>query len=171
MSEYKIQLTNLDRSSSEYLFNIRESFFKEFSFSEITHSDINIKCIASKKLEKISLAINIKGIIKNLFCDNCAENIHIPVASDSNFVISQSEKNDLYHDDILYVSTHDNFIDIKHLIYELITLATPNKRSHKSISNESDCNKDMQKLINKYSFREENKDADPRWEALKSLNK
>jgi hypothetical protein len=29
----------------------------------------------------------------------------------------------------------------------------------------------MQKLINKYSFREENKDADPRWEALKSLNK
>jgi hypothetical protein len=28
----------------------------------------------------------------------------------------------------------------------------------------------MEKLINKYSFREENKDADPRWEALKSLN-
>lgn len=170
MNEYKIKLTNLDRGSCESLFTIRESFFKDFSFSEITHSDIIVKCIASKKLEKISLAININGIIKNFLCDNCAENIHIPVISNSTFVIRQSENNDLNHDDILYVSSHDNFIDIKHLIYELITLAVPNKRSHRSISSESECNKDMEKLINKYSFREENKDADPRWEALKSLN-
>lgn len=170
MSEYKIKLTNLDKSSIEYLFTIEESFFKDFSFSEITHADINVQCIASKTLEKISLTININGIIKNFLCDNCAENIHIPVTSESAFVIKQSENNDLSHDDILYVSTNDNFIEIKHLIYELITLATPNKRSHNSISNEINCNKDMQKLIEKYSSREENKDSDPRWKVLKNLN-
>ena len=170
MSEYKVKLTNLDKNSSEHLFVIKETFFKDFSFSEITNSDINVICTASKKGEKTSLAININGIVKNLFCDNCAENIHIPINSDSIFVIKQSDKNDLNYDDILYVRHNDNFIEIKHLIYELITLAVPNKRSHRSISSESECNKDMEKLINKYSFREEKEDVDPRWAALKNLN-
>jgi uncharacterized metal-binding protein YceD (DUF177 family) len=170
MSEYKVKLTNLNKNSNEHLFIIKETFFKNFSFSDITNSEIIVTCIASKKGEKISLSININGVIKNLLCDNCAENIHVPINSDSTFVIKQSDENNLNYDDILYVGYNDNFIEIKHLIYELITLAVPSKRSHKSISSETECNKDMKKLIDKYSFREDEKDVDPRWAALKNLN-
>ena len=63
----------------------------------------------------------------------------------------------------------DKELDLDNIFYEMIVLAFPTKRQHKLNSvNDDECNKEMVNLINKYSIKE-NKNIDPRWEALKKL--
>ena len=58
---------------------------------------------------------------------------------------------------------HENVIDLSHMIYEMIVLFIPVKRSH--ILDGNDCNKEILNQINK-----KNKLIDDRWSSLKKVN-
>lgn len=169
MTELNIKLTNLNKGSNETLFNIKDEFFKEFNFSEVKNADFEIKSNLIKSDHDLSLSISIDGIVKNISCDHCAEDIAIPIKSNHLFVLKQKNDNSIIDDNKIYFDLNDLEIDVKHLIYELISLAIPNKRSHKSINKASECNKDMLSLINNFSFRDKKDGIDPRWSDLKNI--
>ena len=73
------------------------------------------------------------------------------------------------HDEIFYVKTNKNAIDLKQLIFELIILNLPNRRRHPlNEDGSSNCNKEMIVLVNKYTLTKETS-SDSRWDALKKL--
>ncbi|MEE2953804.1 MAG: DUF177 domain-containing protein [Bacteroidota bacterium] len=168
MQHYNINLNNIKNGGEIYSFQINDSFFKEFLSSEITKADFNIHLDIKKENDKYLLCLQIKGVIKNLVCDLCAEELNIPIQNTTTIILQESKEILESTDEIIYIKPHQNIINLKSLFFEIISLSVPSKRIHKTdTKGDSECNNDMLKLIEKYMRKEVA--YDDRWETLKNL--
>ena len=169
MDSYTIQLTGVKDGSHCNSFEIKDKFFETFAQSEISKADIIADTILNKDGNQLSLNIKITGVIKNIACDICAEEITVPLSSSLTLIIKEEEHNENIADDVIYIASQENEVCIKNYLFEMVVLAVPKKRRHKLNSIEKgECNKEMVNLINKYTDKTE-KSSDPRWEALKDI--
>ena len=169
MNEYKIKLNGLKDGSYSNSFTIRGEFFEAFNTSEIKFVDIDIDTMLKIENKRFDLQIKSKGIVKDIACDICTEKIDVPVASELNYIVKRGFEANFEDENIIFLDESDKELDLDNIIYEMIVLAFPTKRQHKLNSvNDDECSKEMVNLINKYSIKE-NKNIDPRWEALKKL--
>ena len=169
MNEYKIKLNGLKDGSYSNSFTIRGEFFEAFNTSEIKFVDIDIDTMLKVENKRFDLQIKSKGIVKDIACDICTEKIDVPVASELNFIIIRGIVKDFEDENVIFINEGEKELNLDNILYEMIVLAFPTKRQHKLNSvNDDECSKEMVNLINKYSIKE-NKNIDPRWEALKKL--
>ena len=169
MDYYKIKVTGIKDGSYSNSFKIKDKFFETFAKSEIISADISASTMLLKEGSEMSLSININGVVNNIPCDICTEDISIPLSSSLNFILKEDDKDNNIEDDIIYLKSKENEICIQKHLFEMIVLAMPNKRRHELNSTDKrECNKEMVNLINKYTERTE-KLSDPRWEALKDI--
>ena len=169
MNEYKIKLNGLKDGSYSNSFTIRGEFFEAFNTSEIKFVDIDIDTMLKVENKRFDLQIKSKGIVKDIACDICTEKIDVPVASELNYIIKRGFGTNFEDENVIFLDESDRELDLDNIFYEMIVLAFPTKRQHKLNSvNDDECSKEMVNLINKYSIKE-NKNIDPRWEALKKL--
>ena len=169
MNEYKIKLNGLKDGSYSNSFTIRGEFFEAFNTSEIKFVDIDIDTMLKVENKRFDLQIKSKGIVKGIACDICTEKIDVPVASELNYIVKRGFEANFEDENVIFLDESDKELDLDNIIYEMIVLAFPTKRQHKLNSvNDDECSKEMVNLINKYSIKE-NKNIDPRWEALKKL--
>jgi uncharacterized metal-binding protein YceD (DUF177 family) len=170
MSNFTVKLGTITSNKKSFSFEVRDSFFEAFSFSELVHANISAIATLDKDGENISLNLKIKGQINQLDCDICAHKLSVHVFGEANLIIKKTNEDLLSTDEILYVKKHENQLNLKHLIFELIVLSTPKKRQHAlDKQGKRTCNKEMLNLLNKYTQTHE-KTSDPRWDALKNLN-
>ena len=169
MNEYKIKLNGLKDGSYSNSFTIRGEFFEAFNTSEIKFVDIDIDTMLKVENKRFDLQIKSKGIVKSIACDICTEKIDVPVASELNYIVKRGFEANFEDENVIFLDESDKELDLDNIFYEMIVLAFPTKRQHKLNSvNDDECSKEMVNLINKYSIKE-NKNIDPRWEALKKL--
>lgn len=170
MSNFMVKLGAITNNKKSFAFEVKDSFFEAFSFSEIEHANVSAIATLDKDGENISLNLKINGQINQLDCDICAHKLSMPISGEINLIIKKTNEDLLSTDEILYVKKHENQINLKQLIFELIVLSTPEKREH-ALDNQGNptCNKEMLELLNKYTETQE-KTSDPRWDALKNLN-
>ena len=70
---------------------------------------------------------------------------------------------------MIYVLPNQQQLQINQLIFEMINLSIPSKRTHnKSEQEEGKCDKEMLELIEKYATKIK-QEVDPRWEVLDKL--
>lgn len=168
MQDYNINLNSITKESKVYSFIVRDDFFKAFESSEVKTVNIDIVINAKKEYKKYILNIKLTGIIKNLLCDLCAEELNIPVKNTTTIILQESKEKLESNDEIIYIQPHQNTINLKSLFFEIITLSIPNKRIHiKDKKGNSECNNDMLKLIEKYMQKEEG--YDERWQKLNKI--
>tara|TARA_B100000029_G_C17351665_1_gene879163 strand:+ start:316 stop:831 length:516 start_codon:yes stop_codon:yes gene_type:complete len=168
MQDYNINLNSITKESKVYSFIVRDDFFKAFESSEVTKANIDIVINAKKEYKKYVLNIKLTGIIKNLLCDLCTEELNIPIKNTTTIILQESKEQLESNDEIIYIQTHQNTINLKSLFFEIITLSIPNKRTHiKDQKGNSECNNDMLKLIEKYMQKEEG--YDERWQKLNEI--
>lgn len=169
MDDYKIKITGIKDGSFSDSFIIKDKFFETFAQSEIISADISVNTMLLKENNKLSLSLEISGVIKKIPCDLCTEEITVPLSSSLNLIINEGNQDENIEDGIIYLGSNEKEICIKKHLFEMIVLAMPNKRRHKLNSIEKgECNKEMVILINKYTKRNK-KLSDPRWEALKEI--
>ena len=169
MNEYKIKLNGLKDGSYSNSFTIRREFFEAFNTSEIKFVDIDIDTMLKVENKRFDLQIKSKGIVKDIACDICTEKIDVPVTSELNYIVKRGFETNFQDENVIFLDESDKELDLDNIFYEMIVLAFPTKRQHKLNSvNDDECSKEMVNLINKYSIKE-NKNIDPRWEALKKL--
>ena len=169
MNEYKIKLNGLKDGSYNNSFTIRGEFFEAFNTSEIKFVDIDIDTMLKVENKRFDLQIKSKGIVKDIACDICTEKIDVPVTSELNYIVKRGFETNFQDENVIFLDESDKELDLDNIFYEMIVLAFPTKRQHKLNSvNDDECSKEMVNLINKYSIKE-NKNIDPRWEALKKL--
>ena len=169
MNNFKIKLPSFENGKNLFSFNIKDSFFEEFPFSEIKHVNICANGTIYKERGKTSLNVIISGRINNLSCDICTENLSVEISTETNMIIKRTNENLFSNDEIYYIKKTENKIDIKQLIFELIILNVPKKRCHPlNEKGDSTCNKEMIKLIKKYKQKQK-QSSDPRWDVLKDL--
>jgi len=169
MSDFIIRLDKTTNSQASYSFVVKDKFFESFDFSDIKHADIIVVAKLKKHGNNIALNLTINGYINKLACDICTEELSKKISAETNIIIKKTDENIFSTDEIIYTKTHDNKLDLKQLIFELIVLNAPKKRQHDLDKNgKSKCDEEMIKLIKKYTTAKK-ETHDPRWEILKTL--
>ena len=143
----------LNHYHSNYSFEIGNIFFEKFEYSDIKEAyikaDINIK----RYSQSYMLNISIVGEIYNFLCDLCAEKITIPIEKKTSFILEENPHDLNSNDEIIYINPNQRVLNIKQILFEIITLSIPNKRVHKN-DEHSKCDQKMLKTIKKYIISE-----------------
>ena len=170
MNDFTIKLGAITNGENSFSFDIKDQFFEAFTLSDVESANIIAKALLDKDGNKLSLKLTLSGEVNNLLCDICADEISVNIEAETEVIIKTTDEDLTSTDEIFYVQTSENSIDLKQLIFELIILNLPKKRQHPTDEDgASNCNKEMVDLVNKYTIKEEKKSSDPRWDALKDL--
>ena len=168
MKDFNIRLNGIKNNSS-YFFEIKNSFFSEYNFSDIKEGHLNININVKKNNSSYLLGISIIGEIYNLLCDICADRIIIPIEEQVSIILRENENHIESNHEIIYIRPNQNVFNIKDILFEIITLSIPNKRVHRG-DRDSKCDQKMLKTIKKYIIQDKVKNTpDPRWEVLKNI--
>ena len=172
--EYKIRFTSLTEGFHNYSYNVGQEFFEHIEYSEIKKAEILINLSLEKKSTMMILNFEISGKVE-VMCDRCTDNFFIDIKSDDELIYRFGDE-DLGDDKVIVIFSNEIDIDVKHPIYEFISLALPTRKLHEE---KNHCNQDMLKEISNYLLieednteeKEDNKDKeiDPRWSALNKL--
>ena len=164
-----IRIAGLNDGEHRQAFEIKDKFFKAYEDSEVKAGKFIVNTLVVLRGLDRKLTINIEGTITNLLCDYCAKRLGWAISTTLNFVIKESENETESTDEIIYILPNQHQLDINQLIFEMINLSIPNKRTHnKSEQQNGKCDKKMLQLIEEYATKTNN-ETDPRWEVLNKL--
>lgn len=169
--EYLIPFEGLKLGKHPYGFDISDTFFENLEYSLIDRGEVHVSMELEKKEQMMSTFIKMNGVIWSA-CDRCTEPMSVPIAVDHTviFKFGEGQSDD---EDLILLEPSEFEIDMAPIFYELITVSLPSKVLHE----EGDCNEEMLDLLDQYSGftyeddEDEDDDVDPRWNALKDLNK
>ena len=164
MTLCNIKISGINDGKYLYTFHVNKNFFKQYIHSEIKHGNITAKFLLEKKNQSLSLNIQLTGEIDHLQCDICTEDLSVDISFKTRMIITITSEKRMSTDDIIYVSPNQKEINLDHLLFELITLAVPNRRRH----HKTKCNTEMIDLIELYSNNKKTS-SDPRWSTLKNI--
>lgn len=155
-------------------FEIDERFFSEFEYSLVKTGKLQVVLELDKQESMLILDFNIKGDIF-MNCDVCLADfpsaIHVKERQIAKFTDENLEDDT---EDIIVLARNEHEIDVSILIYEYINLAVPFINRCADEGNTQWCDKAMIAKLEEFSSpkkEEESNDVDPRWEALKKINK
>ena len=167
MPKHFVRIAGLKEGEHRQSFDIKDKFFEAYEKSEVKEGEFIVNSLLNIKGIDRKITINIEGVIKNLLCDYCAESLNCKISTALDFLIKESEEQIESTDEIIYVLPKQHQLNINQLIFEMISLAVPTKKSHQE-NGEINCDRKMLSLIEKYATKQK-QDADPIWEALKKL--
>jgi uncharacterized metal-binding protein YceD (DUF177 family) len=169
MPKHNIRIAGLKEGEHRQGFEIKDKFFQVYESSQVKAGSFKVNTLVVIRGIDRKLRIDIEGTITNLLCDYCARELNWPISITSNFVIKESEKEMDSTDEVIYVLSNQHQLNINQLIFEMINLSIPSKRTHnKSEQEEGKCDKEMLELIEKYATKIK-QEVDPRWEVLDKL--
>ncbi len=165
--DFEIQFSTLKLGSHKFSFDIEDSFFKLFDFSEIEKANIRATITLEKKTTLLQLNFSMSGHL-TLACDRCTEDFQQEINQHFELIVKFSDiLENIESDEILILSSKEHTLSLARYIYEFSHLSLPHKRIHQSID---ECNPEMLEHINQMGLTKNiNETIDPRWENLKQL--
>ena len=167
LKDFEIQFSTLKLGSHKFSFDIEDSFFKLFDFSEIEKANIRATITLVKKPTLLQLNFSMSGYL-TLACDRCTEDFQQEINQHFELIVKFSDiLENIESDEILILSSKEHTLSLARYIYEFSHLSLPHKRIHQSID---ECNPEMLEHINQMGLTKNiNETIDPRWENLKQL--
>lgn len=160
-----IPFTGLKNGEHLFEFELNDSFFKEYSFSEELSGKLDLDLTLDKKSNMIVLNFALKGVV-NHPCDRCNDLMKLMIDSNNTLYVKFGDEDYQETDDIVILPENAFEIDISTYVAEFIALALPMKKAHE----EGKCNPEILKTLSQYERTEsQSEEIDPRWEALKKL--
>ncbi|MCA0431607.1 MAG: DUF177 domain-containing protein [Bacteroidetes bacterium] len=171
-SPYKIQFGGLPIGIHEYEFEIKEAFFKDIENSEIEKANIVVNAILTKQNNLLTVNFEINGTV-GIACDRCLADFDFEIESTESLVIKHGNPNEST-DEILVIPEGIDEFDLKHYLYEYITLAVPIRKVPCEVDDVLyKCDKETLKRLNEVSTDvEKNEDVEltnPMWEQLNKI--
>ncbi len=156
-NRYIIRFKELKEGTHNFEFEIKKEFFREFCALDINDGTLGVSVVLIKKSGFLTLDIHIKGSV-NVQCDRCLEYFYHPLEYHSGLVVKFSETESFESDEMIIMNPNDNELDLKHYLYECISLATPYRKVHpESANGESLCAKEMLEKIRELEVKGNNK--------------
>ena len=165
--DFEIQFSALKLGSHQFKFDIEDSFFTLFDYSEIEKANISTSITLVKKATLLQLDFAITGHL-TLACDRCTEDYQQEINQHFELIVKFSDiVESVESDEILILSRNEHTLSLSRYIYEFAHLSLPSKRTHQSLD---ECNPKMLEHIEQMGLTEDIDDTiDPRWENLKQL--
>ncbi|WP_345950449.1 DUF177 domain-containing protein [Mucilaginibacter sp. PAMB04274] len=169
LKTYSIPFTGLKLGKHQFEYVIDSEFFKEFDYSLVKKANLQCQVELDKQETMLILNFHIFGNI-DLPCDRCLSEYPQPMDIHEQQVAKFSEEEIDADEEIITLTKNETEINISGLIYEYINVAVPFIATCGNEGQTPYCDKDMLDRLNKLSGGDEQeKSADPRWDALKKL--
>ncbi len=168
MNEYNIEITGLSENK-EYFFDFKvdDGFFANRNNPQLTGGSIDVEVTLLKKSDGLFLDIEVSGTL-DVICNRCLDCYPQHISFRDNIVVNfDNETNFDTTESYVILDKKANEINISRFIYEFCEFALPISCVHSTTNGETNCNKKMLEILNKYN-KEEPK-VDPRWEKLKQF--
>jgi len=168
LKTYKIDIFGLKNGTHKFDFTFDDSFFAEFENSIVSKGKGICKILMIKTDSMITLEFNILGTIE-LVCDRSLELFDYPVDITRSIMYKYGDKEKELSEDVFVILKTTQEIRIDSFLYELINLEVPMKKLHPNFQDGD--NEDELIFTSTSEEESEENSVDPRWEALKKLNK
>ena len=171
--EFIIPFVGLKLGKHQFEYQINNSFFEIFDFSEFEKSNIKVNVVLEKKSTLLELSFKHKGVV-NVPCDLTSEDFDLPIKGQMKLIVSFGEEFNNENEELLILPHGEFEMDIAQYIYEMIVLSVPLRRVHPGVKDGSLKTEALTKL-NELTVKEEKEEIkekeniDPRWDKLKQL--
>ena len=162
---------DLDNGRHEFDFRLESDFFARFEDSEVHGGEVSIEIDAEKSDGYLNVDIRFDGTL-NVDCNRCLDEMAVEIEGDDSLSVRFVENPPEYlaedgEQDVMYVKSSDDTLDLTDYIYEGICLALPMRRIHPDDEKgNGTCNPEMMK----YLSSDKRETASP-FDALKNINK
>ena len=167
-SQFVIPVTGLKPGSHQFDFEIDDSFFENFEYSEIRNGGIHLHLVIEKEENLLVFHFDFKGHIRVL-CDRCYEPFDLPIGGKERLILKFGHEFHEESEEVQVVPIGENHFDISPFIYEYIHLSLPVRRVHpENELGENTCDAGIIRWLEDLST---SSGPDPRWEVLLKLKK
>jgi len=167
--EFSIPFSGLKQGKHEFEYKVKSEFFESFEYDEFNDANISLKVEMNKTSTMLELVLIAQGNV-NVNCDLSNEPFDLGVSDELELVVKFGDSFNDENDEILIIPHGEHQVNIAQYVYEMIVLAVPQKRVHPKVLDGSMKSEALEKLENlKPRAEKENKETDPRWDALKKL--
>ena len=168
--EFYVPFSGLKQGKHQFTYEIDNTFFESFEYSEFNAAKIVLGVLMNKTSTMLEFELNAKGIV-NVNCDISSEPYDETISANLNLIVKFGNDFNNEDDEILIIPHGEHQVNLAQYIYEILVLSVPQKRIHPGVldgSLKSEALKKLQELQPKEK-KENSKDTDPRWDALKKL--
>jgi uncharacterized metal-binding protein YceD (DUF177 family) len=166
-NQYIIRFKGLNEGNHNFRFEVKSNFFIEFNAIEAKDGNLEVIINLNKKLNFLTLNILIKGTL-SVQCDRCLEYFNYPIEYKDNLLVKFSESFVEQSGDIIILHPSDSELDLKHYIFECISLSIPYRKIHPKFKDgKSLCKKEMLQKFHELEAKEQEKIITTNWEKLK----
>jgi len=167
LKEYNIQFVGLEPGNHIFEFEVNDSFFEQFEFSQIQHGKIHVNVDLEKMERMMIFNIRLTGDVL-VTCDRCTNEFYFPIEDDQKLIVKLGAEYVEESEDVVIIPETDYQVNLAAYIYEFIHLALPVRLLHPDDEQgNSTCDPDMLIRLQTLSTHDV---IDPRWDALKKLN-
>ena len=163
-----IRLSGLKPGRYSYSFTLGKEFFESFENEEIRDGNVQIEAILEKTERVTTVKISLRGEVTTL-CDRCLDEMTVPIEGEETLHLRFSDTEVSDDENVAILPEGANEIDLSQWLYEYVAVRIPLQHSHE----EGKCNPETVSYIKSEETlereREENREVDPRWEALRGL--
>ncbi len=172
LQHYSIPFTGLKTGKHQFEYEVDKRFFNEFEHSIIKDGRLHVSLVLEKQEIFLVLQFHIRGEIK-LSCDVCLADYPSKIDIEERLIVKFGGDEDWENDteEVIILTKKDHEIDVSLPIYEYINLAAPYVSRCDSEGNSPFCDQEMIAKLKALSGKqkEQKKDVDPRWDALKKI--
>ena len=168
---YAVRISGLGEGDHDFSFELDRQFFALFEHPEIENGNVHAEVTLEKKTGVFSLHFSLKGEVE-VVCDRCLEKFMAGISTSQSVFVKAGNTPGEIEDDVLIIGRDDHEIDVGQYLYEFIILALPYQKVHPDdLQGNSTCDPEMLKQLDAHRFREpeQEKNSDPRWDALKGI--
>lgn len=165
--DYLIEFNKLKAGSNSFEFVLNDAFFASIEGSMITSANVLVSMELIRTETMLDLHFKLKGEFSTT-CDNCLDEIRLPVENEFHLVMKISESEDYSDDEIIYITKNLVEYDLSQYLYESFVLSLPSRKVCE-MANKS-CNPEIATKINFIEESDEGaNEENPMWDKLKGI--
>ena len=163
---YEVPFLGLKEGFHDFEFEVNDTFFSHFEFSQIEAAELNVGMTLEKQSTMMILEFDLNGSVKS-FCDRCGAPMDLEIEHQDRVIVKFGDETEMTEDEILVLGPAEHILHLEQYLYEFAHLGLPSKVVHE---NEEDCDQDALDKLSEWEIGEDDEEEnDPRWDALKGL--
>lgn len=191
-SNYKLILKDLSLGVTSYSYELDDSYFKLINDeeSDVKRGKLTAEVQVTRSATAFEILFKITGAVQ-VPCDRCLDDVSMQVDTNNKLIVKFGAEYSEESDEIVIIPEEEGEINIAWFLYEFIMLSLPMKHVHPA----GQCNKVVSSKLRKHKatiandddedgddddFNDDEMDdsdaddmggTDPRWDALKDLDR
>ena len=170
LKQYRIPFTGLSLGAHDFAFDIDKAFFDCYDYSIVKDGNLKAHVNLLKQETMMILQFHITGSVM-LTCDVCLSPFPAKTDIEERMIVKFTDEGAAdSSEEIMVLAKHTHELDIAGLLYEYINVSIPLYSKCSEQGDNITCDENvLAKLGDLTPAQQEEKQADPRWDALKKI--